>query len=166
MRHGMMFGFGLGPERFFEKGDFKFIVLELLRDKPSHGYEIIRRLEERFQGQYAPSAGVVYPTLQMLEDLGYVSADQQDGKKVYSITAAGLGFLEEQQPAVEAMRARTHTHWEHEGHEELHALMHELRDIGHLLRHAARDASIEQVRRVREAVGRLRQEIESIVGAH
>lgn len=164
MRHGTMFDLPFGPGRFFERGDFKFVVLELLKEQPSHGYEIIRRLEERFQGQYAPSAGVVYPTLQMLEDLGHVTATQQDGKKVYSITAAGLGFLEEEKPAVEAMRSRVHMRWGKEGREELHALIHELRDIGHLLRHAARDASIEQVRRVREAVGRLRQEVEGIVG--
>jgi DNA-binding PadR family transcriptional regulator len=60
-----------------------------------HGYEIIRRLEEESGGVYSPSPGSVYPTLQMLEDQGYVSSEQSDGKKTYQITDAGLAFLEE-----------------------------------------------------------------------
>jgi DNA-binding PadR family transcriptional regulator len=165
MSHRESFEFEFRHGRMFEKGDFKYIVLDLLKEKPSHGYEIIRRLEERSQGQYAPSAGVVYPTLQMLEDLGYVAVNEQDGKKVYTITEAGLGFLEEQAPAMEATRGRMHAWLGHEGREELHALMHELHDIGRLLRHAARGADADRVRRVREIVARARQEIEAIVGA-
>ena len=56
--------------RFFERGDLKYVILDLLTDKPRHGYEIIRELEDRFHGFYTPSAGKVYPTLQLLEDMG------------------------------------------------------------------------------------------------
>ncbi len=83
--------------RLFEKGDLKYVVLDLLKDKPAHGYEIMRALEERSHGLYSPSAGSVYPTLQLLEDMGYVSSNQQDGKKIYAITDGGRSFLKERQ---------------------------------------------------------------------
>ena len=67
--------------RLFEKGDLKYVILQLLSERSAHGYEVIRALEERFGGMYTPSAGAVYPTLQMLEDMEYVSSTQQDGKK-------------------------------------------------------------------------------------
>ncbi len=88
-------GHGFGPRRgrVFEKGDLKYVILDLLKDKPSHGYEVIRALEERSRGFYSPSPGSVYPTLQLLEDLGYVSATQRDGKKVYEITDEGRQAL-------------------------------------------------------------------------
>jgi DNA-binding PadR family transcriptional regulator len=87
--------FGPPKDRPFQKGDFKFLILDLLKDKPCHGYEIIRLCEERFHGFYAPSPGIVYPTLQMLEDLGYVTSSQESGKKVYNITDEGLNYLKE-----------------------------------------------------------------------
>lgn len=82
-------------QQMFESGEVKFVILRLLREKPRHGYEIIKELEERFGGCYTPSAGTVYPTLQMLEDQGYVRAEDQDGKKVYRITPEGEQFLDE-----------------------------------------------------------------------
>jgi DNA-binding PadR family transcriptional regulator len=67
-RHFFEFeGHGHGHARFFEKGDLKYVILDLLKDKPRHGYEIIRALEDRFHG-FTPSAGSVYPTLQLLDD--------------------------------------------------------------------------------------------------
>ncbi|MGQ0643183.1 MAG: PadR family transcriptional regulator [Gemmatimonadaceae bacterium] len=80
--------------RFFEQGELKYVILQLLDEKPRHGYEIIKELEERAGGAYAPSAGTVYPTLQLLEDLGYASvATEEGGKKVYSITEEGRKHL-------------------------------------------------------------------------
>jgi DNA-binding PadR family transcriptional regulator len=79
----------------FESGELKFIILRLLREKPRHGYDVIKALEERMWGCYTPSAGAVYPTLQMLEDQGYVRAAETDGKKVYHITPEGERFLDE-----------------------------------------------------------------------
>jgi len=93
-----VFGFGrpLGPKRrFVRRGDLKYVLLEILADEPMHGYEIIRRLEEESKGLYSPSPGSVYPTLQMLEDQGYVVSEELDGKRVYRITAAGREFREE-----------------------------------------------------------------------
>jgi DNA-binding PadR family transcriptional regulator len=90
--------------RMFEQGDLRYVVLRLLEEKPRHGYEIIKALEERFGGTYAPSPGVVYPTLQLLEDLGYariVPGDQ--GKKTYEITDAGRQYLAENRDTVDSI---------------------------------------------------------------
>jgi len=80
----------------FQKGDLKYIILDLIKDKPRHGYDIIRELEEQSYGLYKPSPGVIYPTLQMLEEMGYASSTEQEGKKVYSVTEDGLQFLAKQ----------------------------------------------------------------------
>lgn len=79
----------------FEAGEIRFVILRLLKEKPRHGYEVIKALEERMHGCYTPSPGTVYPTLQMLEDQGYVRAVETSGKKVYEITPEGEQYLEE-----------------------------------------------------------------------
>ncbi len=93
-------------ERMFEKGDLKYVILDLLAEKPRHGYEIIRDMEERFGGFYAPSPGAVYPTLQMLEDIGHVTSYQQDGKRVYQITDEGRAFLAERKETLDGIHER------------------------------------------------------------
>ena len=88
--------------RMFEQGDLRYVVLRLLEEKPRHGYEIIKTLEERFGGAYAPSPGTVYPTLQLLEDLGYARVvPGPDGKKVYEITDQGRAHLAENRETVD-----------------------------------------------------------------
>lgn len=79
----------------FESGELKLVILRLLKEKPRHGYEVIKALEERMWGCYTPSPGAVYPTLQLLEDQGYVRVVETEGKKVYHITPEGERFLEE-----------------------------------------------------------------------
>src|SRR5262249_15800180 len=82
--------------RLFEQGDLKYVILRLLEEKPRHGYEIIKELESRFGGSYAPSPGTVYPTLTMLEDLGYARVvPEEGGKKIYEITDEGRAHLAE-----------------------------------------------------------------------
>jgi DNA-binding PadR family transcriptional regulator len=86
----------------FEQGGLKFVILRLLDEKPRHGYDIIKELEERSRGRYTPSPGTVYPTLTMLEDMGFASATvEEGGKKVYSITDAGRRHLAENKSAVD-----------------------------------------------------------------
>ena len=76
-----------GGGRMFDQGHLKFVILRLLDEKPRHGYEIIKEIEDRFGGMYSPSPGTVYPTLTMLEDLGYARArPEESGKKIYEIT--------------------------------------------------------------------------------
>ena len=88
--------------RMFEQGGLKFVILRLLDEKPRHGYEIIKELEERSGGRYTPSPGTVYPTLTMLEDMGFASAAvEEGGKKVYSITDAGRQHLAENKSTVD-----------------------------------------------------------------
>ena len=113
--------------RLFEKGDLKYFILNLLKDKPSHGYEIIRAMEESFHGFYTPSAGSVYPTLQMLDDMGYVSSSEQDSKKVYTITEEGKKFLEEQKDVIEKIKGQMKDWWGPRDIGEFHDTMHELR---------------------------------------
>ncbi|CAN5372659.1 PadR family transcriptional regulator [soil metagenome] len=90
-RHGM----GHGPEfPRVKRGDMKFLLLGILKEGPRHGYEIISGLEGQFEG-YRASPGSVYPTLQMLEEGGFVTSEQIDGKKVFTITLPGLELLNE-----------------------------------------------------------------------
>lgn len=167
-RHG--FG-GPGPfggfrGRIFERGDLKYVILDLLQERPRHGYDIIRALEEQFGGFYSPSPGAVYPTLQMLEDLGHVTAVQQDGKKVYTITDEGRAFLGERGQVMDDIRERMGRWWGGpRAGAEWHELKHELKDLGRTLRERARGGSPtpEQVGRIREVVRRAAREIEDIL---
>jgi DNA-binding PadR family transcriptional regulator len=97
-RQGSWGGSAKGGRRrtqMFESGEMKFVILRLLKEKPRHGYEVIKALEEKLAGYYTPSAGTVYPTLQLLEDEGYVRVIETDGKKVYHVTPEGERYLEE-----------------------------------------------------------------------
>jgi DNA-binding PadR family transcriptional regulator len=84
----------------------KYVILRLLADKPRHGYEVMKELEEQLRGCYTPSPGAVYPTLQWLEDEGLVVSREVDGKKVYEITDAGRQFLDQHQDTVDDIFAR------------------------------------------------------------
>ncbi|PYP33456.1 MAG: hypothetical protein DMD47_01335 [Gemmatimonadetes bacterium] len=79
----------------------KYVILKLLRDKPRHGYEVMKELAEELRGCYSPSPGTVYPTLQWLEDEGLVVGKDIEGKKVYEITDTGRQFLDEHKDVVE-----------------------------------------------------------------
>ena len=90
--------------RMFEQGDLKYVILRLLAEKPRHGYEIIKALEERSGGHYSPSPGTVYPTLTLLEDLGFARGREEEaGRKIYEITEAGRAHLEENSDTVESI---------------------------------------------------------------
>ncbi len=71
------------------RGEVRTAVLALLAEKPMHGYQIIREIEERSGGSWKPSAGSVYPTLQLLADEGFISAEESNGRKIYTLTEAG-----------------------------------------------------------------------------
>jgi DNA-binding PadR family transcriptional regulator len=88
------------------RGEARYLLLDALRDGPKHGYEIIKALEERSAGLYAPSAGTVYPTLQYLEDLGLVRAEQEGERKVYHLTDAGRAELDSHAEEVAAFWGR------------------------------------------------------------
>ena len=90
-----------GRRVWFGSGDMKYVILSLLAEKPMHGYEVMKALEEQTHGCYKPSPGTVYPTLQWLEDEGLVAARDAEGKKVYEITDEGRAFLEEHKGTVD-----------------------------------------------------------------
>ena len=85
---------GHGRERMFDAGEIRLVILRLLSSEPSYGYQLIKTMEARLGGGYTPSAGVVYPTLTMLEEEGLIAATEASGKKVYSVTEEGLKYLE------------------------------------------------------------------------
>jgi len=87
-------GFGEGRGRLFEAGEVKLVILKLLSEQPSYGYQLIKTMEQRLSGGYTPSAGVIYPTLTMLEEEGLAAASTENNKKVYSVTPEGIEYLE------------------------------------------------------------------------
>ncbi|MBS0578357.1 MAG: PadR family transcriptional regulator [Proteobacteria bacterium] len=106
-RFGFGGGFGMGPESFRGRKmgsvDLRLVLLMLLADRPSHGYELIRALEERSGGFYSPSPGMVYPALTWLEEVGYASVAAEGAKKLYRITPQGAEYLAQHKAAAEAI---------------------------------------------------------------
>jgi DNA-binding PadR family transcriptional regulator len=98
---------GERPERVFGRGDLPLIVLALIEISPRHGYEIIKAIEERCGGAYAPSPGAVYPTLTLLEEQDQVTAgDSAGGKKLYTITDLGRSYLQDNRDQVAGIFTR------------------------------------------------------------
>ena len=101
-------GFGMGGRAFragrrLASGDLQLVLLALLAERPSHGYELIKALEERSGGFYSPSPGMIYPALTWLEEVGYASVSAEGTKKLYSITDAGREYLKQNQDSAQAM---------------------------------------------------------------
>jgi DNA-binding PadR family transcriptional regulator len=91
----------------FDGGELKLVLLKLIADEPRHGYELIRAIEEITSGVYAPSPGVVYPTLTLLDEMGLTQEQVSEGaKKRFAVTEAGAMHIEENREAVEALMAR------------------------------------------------------------
>ena len=101
------------PGRFFGPGEARLALLSLVAEGPSHGYELMKKLEERSGGIYRASAGTVYPTLQQLEDEGLITSDLQEGRRVYRVTDAGRRELERLGEEIEDIwrRARRWCDW-------------------------------------------------------
>ncbi|MDD2795746.1 PadR family transcriptional regulator, partial [Acidocella sp.] len=104
--HGPRHGRGGRMARLLEHGDLRLLVLHLINEKPRHGYEIIKAIEDLSGGAYAPSPGVIYPTLMMLDELGQVASAAEGSRKLFSITPEGKTSLTEAQPAVDSLLAR------------------------------------------------------------
>ena len=160
---GEGFGRRSRHERPFQKGDLKYIILDLLKDKPRYGYEIILALEEQSHGFYKPSPGVVYPTLQMLEEMGYASSADQDGKKIYTITPEGLAFLKERSDQADEVRRHTRRHWSHENLGAFEEVIGELAKIGKLVGPRIHDVSLEKLKSISQILSTARREIQDIM---
>ena len=105
-RHGMDGDDMMRARRMLAQGDLRLIALALIAEQPRHGYEIIKLLEEKTGGWYAPSPGMVYPTLTYLEEAGHVTAQTEGAKKLYTITAEGRAYLAENRAFVDAVLDR------------------------------------------------------------
>jgi DNA-binding PadR family transcriptional regulator len=104
-RHGR--GGGRGRRRVFESGELRLVLLKLIADEPRHGYDLIRAIEELTGGEYAPSPGVIYPTLTLLQDMGLIEEAEAEGaRKAFSVTEEGRAHLEEKADEVEALFER------------------------------------------------------------
>src|SRR5712692_865355 len=155
--------------RFFGRGDVKFALLELLQERPMHGYEMMKALEEKSGGFYTPSPGSIYPTLQMLEDRGLVTANEVEGKKVYSITDAGRTLLAEQQRGEGDFGGppwrRGFGFGGHRASPEMQALRSEAMELARLFAIAGRTSfsDPEQLARLRSIIERTRKELTDMI---
>jgi len=94
--------------RLFDYGDLRLLLLAMIEERPRHGYEIIKAIEERFGGSYSPSPGVIYPTLSWLVDMGYAAGEAEEtGRKSYRITTEGAAFLLVNRAAADELLSRT-----------------------------------------------------------
>ena len=154
---------GPWPESPFQKGDLKYVILGLLKEEPRHGYDIISVLKERSHGFYAPSPGAIYPTLQLLEEMGYVTAAERDGKKIYTITDEGRRFLVERGQFANSVKRHMKDSWGSQNAAEMRETMAEIGSLGRLIGQRFRSLGPDEIRRIREVVAKAHTDIEAIL---
>jgi DNA-binding PadR family transcriptional regulator len=151
------------PDAPFRRGLFKYIVLQYLLDKPSHGYEIIQDLTKRFHGLYAPSPGTVYPRLSKLEEGGYIAGADREGRKVYTITESGRQFLAENPELEREVNDRLND-WENPANiEEIKVTMREFAKLGEMLTWEVRKMDAGSLTRVQDELKLTRARLEGIL---
>lgn len=152
--------------RLFKKGDLKYIILDLIKDKPSHGYEIILTLEARFHGLYSPNPGSIYPVLQLLEDMGYVTANAMEGKKIYTITETGIIFLQDQKDTTNKIKRRFKDWWRSDDRaaylQDIRVSFNYSRDIRRLIGEIAVCKDPAKIAEVRQILSKTFRDIETI----
>ena len=160
-----------GP--MFEKGALKYLMLDLINTKPRHGYDIIRELEESSGGCYSPSPGSIYPTLQMLEDLGHIVIKKENGKKVYEISDEGRGYLKTHEDSVLKHRQHMVECFGSPGSAEMSSMMREMKDLMHVMadlfrqiRMSAHRGALDKAKifAIQEMVMNTKKEIERVIG--
>ncbi|WP_296263449.1 PadR family transcriptional regulator [Pseudomonas sp. UBA6562] len=142
---------GRGP-RVFAAGDLKLLLLSLLAEQPGHGYDLIRQIEQLFDASYSPSPGVIYPTLNFLEEAELVRGEAQGSKRLYTVTEQGRERLREQAVALEGVRMRIEVSKRalngHERPERIHQAVGNLRHALHLHSGHWGEEEIERVSRL------------------
>ena len=151
-RHG--FGGRGGGGRPFDHGELRLVVLALLAEKPRHGYEIIKAIEDRFGGSYSPSPGVVYPTLTMLEELGHATVEEMEGKKRYTITEQGTAYLAANQVATDRAMGRMQDAGDRPGMGQMFQLMRAMSNFKMAIKMRQRSGPIseEQIKTIIAAI--------------
>jgi DNA-binding PadR family transcriptional regulator len=142
----------------------RYLVLAAIADTPRHGYEIMAVIEQRSGGAYRPSPGVIYPTLQLLEELGHVKVSERDGKKIYAITGAGTLDLDEHRDEVTNFYEQAEDVWEDHG-DALHDVMDRVRRLLRAFRRTARRGRLTPSRlaRVRAILDEAVAKLEALV---
>jgi DNA-binding PadR family transcriptional regulator len=163
-RHGNRFGGEMGG-RLFDHGELRFVMLQMIAEKPSYGYEIIKAIGEQLSGVYSPSAGVVYPTLTLLEEEGLATVTSAEGgKKLYAITDAGRQELKANQALVDAIFQRIQKVGKAFGRGRSPQIMRAMHNfkLALKLRFAQGDLNKEQISRIAEIIDAAAKQIESI----
>ena len=150
-------GYARGP-KMFDAGALRYIVLQLIADRPRHGYEIIKEIEERVGGGYAPSPGAIYPLLALLEDLGHVEVTADGNKKLHKVTPEGRAFLKQNRAFVDAIFAGSGD--ERDGIVAIRAAMHEIKDL--LRAQANTELSAEKMKKIVAILDRAAAEIRKL----
>jgi DNA-binding PadR family transcriptional regulator len=148
----------------FDQGHLKFVILRLLDEKPRHGYEIIKEIEDRFGGSYSPSPGTVYPTLTMLEDLGYARVTPEEGgKKIYEITDEGRAHLAENQPLIDDIFSKIEEFAQSIFGEPMMEVNRGLKNVAAAVYGSKRTGrNAEQMKKIREILDRAAAEIDGV----
>ena len=158
-------GFGGGRERMFDGGDLQLIILDQLSKKPSYGYELIKEIEERMAGGYAPSPGVVYPTLTMLEERGFTEVVSSEGnRKVYGVTDAGKQELEANAARLRNIAERIEDSGERFERLRSTQVMRAFRNLGEAVRGRMfrGDLTPEQIAKIAEAIDTAARAIDAV----
>jgi DNA-binding PadR family transcriptional regulator len=145
----------------FDAGALRYVVLQLIAERPRHGYDIIKEIEQHVGGGYAPSPGAIYPLLALLEDLGHVVVTPDGNKKLHKITPEGRAFLKENRAFVDAIFARMAGGSEERGRYNLRRAMHDIKAA--LMERADEWAlSDEQVQKIQTILERAASEIRKL----
>jgi len=147
----------------FDQGHLKFVILQLLEEKPRHGYEIIKEIEEKFGGTYSPSPGTVYPTLTLLEDLGYARAlPEEGGKKIYEITDEGRAYLAENKPLIDDIFSKITDFAANIFGEPMMEVNRGLKDVAQAIYSRSGARSVDQIKRVKEILEQAAKDIKAV----
>lgn len=131
--------------RMFGQGELRLALLALIAENPSHGYELIKAIEEMTGGDYAPSPGAVYPTLQLLEDEGSIEEAQAEGaKKPFAVTDQGRAELEDRKGEVESLMRRLGRHGERTTTVRSHDVFRAMGNLGSVLKNRARAGKLDE----------------------
>ena len=142
----------------FRKGMLRYMMLQSLMEKPMHGYEIIKNFSDEFGGVYRPSAGAIYPTLQALEEEGYISSEEKEEKKIYSITQKGRELAKESEEKFKAMLERRRIFLN-----ERKDLNRDLRNLASLIMTNYRDLDKKKVDAITQVLKETRKKVSDIV---
>jgi DNA-binding PadR family transcriptional regulator len=161
---GSFHGFPRAREHsgIMERGFIKLLILDLLHDRPAHGYDIIRSLEEMFNGFYSPSAGSIYPTLQALEEASYVTSTETEGKKVYTISDRGKKYVASHKEPITHIKERISAFSGLTDRREAAETFGEMRRLMRTVMQKARDLDASQWTGIRDVLRSASRDIEDI----